>query len=434
MANDNNNSKIPMAENEPQVVRFEEVTNNVENMANAVQNSAITVSPEEVPKLDHKKALAAMPEDERRQVLELADKINMREIEKVMNYGASVLEKTFDECGEFLKDERGSTADQMVMQQVIELSKKASDSYDDFNLILKEPNFLQKLLLKISTKHKKERSKEIQNAAITNYKLLTELKESSSSWIEMLKTAMGEITESAMLDIETMATLQKYIIAGKLAQEKVPGELAEIKQKFTETGLIQYSQEYDEYEEGAKIFDLTLANLETSYDLYYLSLGQLKLIRESNKNVQISINSQMRNTLTAMSQQIRNAVLNAKNREVLEGQKAINRLNDELIMEISRTVGLTAEETEKMLYTSFVNVEAAQKAVTAIIESCNAVQKTGETMLPEMKNNVAKLTGLIEQLEPHVEKIRKKKVGEVTSANTPKIGTSSASAQGELEF
>ena len=51
-----------------------------------------------------------------------------------------------------------------------------------------------------------------------------------------------------------------------------------------------------------------------------------------------------------------------------------------------------------------------------------------------MKADVSKLGELIEQLEPHVEKIRKKKAGEITSANTPKIGSSSASAQGGLEF
>ncbi len=37
-----------------------------------------------------------------------------------------------------------------------------------------------------------------------------------------------------------------------------------------------------------------------------------------------------------MAQQLRNAVLNAKTKEVLEGQKAMTRLNDELIKEISK--------------------------------------------------------------------------------------------------
>jgi len=49
-----------------------------------------------------------------------------------MAYGAEPLKQTFAQCGDFLKAERGSQADQTVIKQVKELAKKASDSYEDF--------------------------------------------------------------------------------------------------------------------------------------------------------------------------------------------------------------------------------------------------------------------------------------------------------------
>lgn len=126
-----------------------------------------------------------------------------------MNYGSVALKTTFEQCGKFLKDERGSQADKEVIAQVIELSKKASNSYDDFNIVLQEPNVFQKLFLKVINGGKKSRTQKIQHSAVTNYKLLAELKSSCDSWLEMLKKAMEEVGYSAISDMETIRLLEK---------------------------------------------------------------------------------------------------------------------------------------------------------------------------------------------------------------------------------
>lgn len=384
----------------------------------------------EVMPLNMEAALASFTEAERQEVLALADSIDVREIEKVMNYGAVPLKTTFDQCGQFLKDERGSNADQEVIKQVIELSKKASNSYDDFNLVLKEPGLFQKLLLKITTGGNKSQTQRVQNAAVTNYKLLAELKASCDSWLDMLKKAMEEVGYSAISDMETIRLLEKYIIAGNIAQERIGNELQEIQSKHQETGLQIYSQEYEEIKEGYDIFTITLANLEKSRVMYHLSLGQLALIRRSNRNVQISIHTQVDNSMALIGQQLRNAVLDAKTREVLEGQKAISRLSDELIKDVSKTVGLTAEDTEKLLYAGFYNVEAAKEAVTSVINSCKAIEKTASEMLPKMKADTDQLNNLIKELEPCVQSVTRKETLKIEN----KPATPSTGGVGKLEF
>ena len=339
---------------------------------------------------------------EQQKITEVANSIDVTKFDNVMAYGSEVLRKTFEQCGQFLKSERGSEADQEVIKRVIELTKKASDSYEDFEMILKEPNFLEKTLLKLSSR-KKNRTQKIKNHATTNYKLLVELKQSCEVWIKMLRDAMGDISYSELSDSENLQLLEKYIIAGKLAQTRIEGELQELQEEKQSTGLIAQSQKYDEIKEGYDIFVLRLNNLEKSRVMYYLSLGQLKLIKRSNKNVQISVHTQADNCTALIGQQLRNAVLNAKNQEVIEGQKALSRLSDELIKDVSHSIGITAEEAEKLLYYGIYNADAAKEAVKTVISSCENIKHVAEEMLPKMQADVTELNGLVEELRPYIE-------------------------------
>lgn len=363
----------------------------------------VPVAKTDVVPINYQQALASYTEEERQEIVALADSIDVRRVENVMSYGSVALRKTFDQCGSFLKDERGSYADQEVIKRVIELSKKASDSNDDFNLVLREPNAFMKMLLKVTSGSKKSsRTEKIQKSAVTNYKLLTELNNSCSAWLEMLKKAMGDIEDSAMSDVDTIGLLEKYIIAGHIANERITHEIEEVETQHKETGLQKYAHDYQQLKEGYDIFQKTMYNLEKSRVMYYLSLGQLALIKKSNRNVQISIHTQVDHSMALVGQQLRNALLDAKTREVLEGQNAIVKLSDELIKDISQSVGLTAEQTEKALYASFYNTEAAKTAITAVVNSCEAIKKTADEMLPKMKADLSELSGLIEELEPIV--------------------------------
>ena len=130
------------------------------------------------------------------------------------------------------------------------------------------------------------------------------------------------------------------------------------------------------------------------------------------------------NSMALIGQQLRNAVLDAKTREVLEGQTAIARLSDELIKEVSTNVGLTTEQTERLLYASFYNTEAAKEAVTTVINSCEAIRKVASEMLPKMKADVSQLNELIKQLEPAIGSIERMKI------DAPKTTT----VEGGLKF
>lgn len=356
----------------------------------------------QVVPINYQTALATYPEEEQREIMALADSIDVTKLDNVMHYGSTALKSTFEQCGEFLKNKRGTQADQEVIERVVELSKKASESYEDFNIVLRKPNFWQKFWLNISTSAKNERIEKMQKAAITSFDLLKEFEKQSNSWLEILRDAMGEIESSAMHDYETINLLEKYLIAGKIAEERIQLELKEKQAEYESTGLQQYAHSYEDIKEGYETFAVAMANLEKSRALYYLSIGQLGLIKRANKSTQMSIHTQVDNNLAALGQQLRNAILNATNEDALEGRNGMVRLTDEMIRDLSGLVGLTAEEAEKAMYEGFCNVQIVKEAVTTVISSCEKVKGIATEMLPKMQADLTELNTLIKELEPHV--------------------------------
>lgn len=374
------------------------------DMTTTIEQRFAEISKSDVMPLNLDGAFKSLTPEEQQEIITLADKIDVTKYENAMKYAEEALRKTFEQCGQFLKSESGSKADQEVIKRVAELSKKASDSYEDFELVLQEPNFIEKIFLKLSKAKRNERTKKIQNHAVTNYKLLCELKESCEIWLDMLRKAMSDITYSELNDSDNLIKLEKYIIAGYMAKQRVEEEMQQLQSESKSTGLRTVSQKYDAIKEGYDIFVLRLNYLEKSRVMYYLSIGQLKLIERSNRNVQISVHTQSDNCMALISQQLRNAVLNAKNQEVIEGQQMLTRLSDELIKDVSSSIGKTAMEAERILYYGMYNTEAAKEAVKTVIASCDSIKHVAEEMLPKMRADVMELNTLVEELRPYVDK------------------------------
>lgn len=405
-----------------------------DNMAAVTVDQELVTKRSEIKPIEPHAALATYPKEEQEKILALADQIDMRKFENVMNYGSAVFEKTFQEAGALIKKERGSHADQEVMKKVIELSQKASDTYEDFNLMLKEPNWFPKLLLKLSARKREERDVNLQKAAVSNFNLLTELRESSDTWMALLKDALQEISTAKMNDIHGTEVLQKYIIAGKLAQERAQEELKALEAKNVETGgLIQYSQEYEELKEGYDMFEVQMLNLENSRQLYMLAVAQLLITERTNKRVQMTVSTKTQKTLTLISMQIQNAILNEKNREVMEGQKQLSRLNEELVKEVSNSIGITARDAEEMLCSLPCSVETVKIAVTSLLDCYDQINKTIEEQIPKMKDDVAEMDALINTLEEKISSSSRKGADSIIATPTAK-NSSSANNGDELTF
>lgn len=373
----------------------------VENVG--VQVEVASAQTEVVP-LNYQKALASYTEEERQEIMALADSIDVTRSDNVMSYGANAIKDTFEQCGRILKEAKGSYADQEVIKRVIELSKKANDSNDEFNnLVLEQPGFFQRLALKIMSGSKStSKTEKIQKSAITNYTLFTELAKSYEGWTEILKNGMADIQDSALSDFDTVNAVEKYLIAGYIGADRTIKEMEELERKHEETGLQVYAFDHQKMKDGYELFQQSMINLEKMRGAYYISLGQLAEMARSNRNMQMVIQTQAKYCITLVGQQLRNALLNAQINEVMKGQKAIKNLSNELIKDVSSAVGLTLEESEKAMYASFYDADAATTAFASIVKSYGEIGKTAEVMIPKMKEEIANMQTAIEEVSPIV--------------------------------
>ena len=350
-------------------------------------------------------SLQHFPEDIQQAIIALSDSIDVTQVEKVMSYGHVSLLKVFEKCGDVLKGKRGSAADIEVINLVKELSKQAKESYDDYALELKEPNLLQKFLLNIFSKVK-DKGEEASIKAISCFMMLVQLRDSSAEWIKMLENSYAQIMESAVGDKEDAMELEQYIVAGRIAEERIGNELVALQTQYETTGLIEDKDRYEMVSEGLEIFRTVLLNLEKSRGNFAISLAQLKHILKTNRNIQIAVRSQHANSMAVAAQQIRNALFDYENRIALEGQKSVTRLNDELLKKVASNVMLTAEESEKLLASGVYTVEAALVAAKTVIDGCAKIEQAKEQTKQVMATELTKLQVMLDELSPFVEDVK----------------------------
>ena len=223
---------------------------------------------------------------------------------------------------------------------------------------------------------------------------------SCDKWIEMLQDGFTKIQASALHDKANCEEIEKYIVAGRIAQERISREVDEAREKYALTSLAADKEDYETLREGAETFNVVLLNLEKSRAASAISIGQLYLQTKTNKNVQIAVRTQKANSMALAAQQLRNAVLGAKNKIALEGQKSISTLNNELMKKVSESTVLTAEESEKILLNGVYSVEAALTAAKTVIDGCEVIKKAREERNAGIAQELGKLKTLLAEIDP----------------------------------
>lgn len=357
------------------------------------------------------------PEDQA-EILALSEKIDPLQLDKVMSFGSIPLLRTYDTAGELLQQIQGTSADQRVIQEVLKLSKEAKKNQEDLNLALEEPNFFEKLLLKISKHRAKDRAEGVVFKAITCYKLLTQLKLANENWLRELQEGYGLIDASIMQDYGSACEIDKYVVAGLIAMKRLEEVLSEKETKMLSSGLADDRMDYLAYQEGTDAFATVLGNLEKVRGAYQLSIGQLITTRKINKTLQIAIHSQKNHNLTVAAQQLRNATLDARHRDAAEGARSITALNSALMQKVSANIALTAEESTALLRDGVFNVDAALTAAKTVIGACNSIEKATQDARRGVAQDLDKLQAVMNELAPVVSGQRAQLADNTTSTVT----------------
>lgn len=356
------------------------------------------------------------------QIMKVADEIDPLQIEKVLSYGSAPLIRTYEAAGQVLKAGEGTQVDRDVIEQVVELAKLANKGQEEVNIALKEPNWAEKLLMSIFTSLKDKKDADATVKAVSCYRLLTQLKEKCDTWQEMLRENWRLICQSITDDMQSGIELEQYIVAAHVAMPRLEANLQERKERYETHGSIEDKTDYDSYQKGLDTFRLTLLNLEKSRAAYGLSLGQLSIQKSTNENIQIAVSTQKHNSMSVASQQLRNAMLEARNRQVLEGQRSITALNGELMKKVATNTVLTAEESEKILLTGVYTVKEALEAAKTVVDGCEAIRKAREDLIPNATQQLSELKTLLDQVTPFIDNVKTEASAQEKTTSTPSSG------------
>jgi len=356
------------------------------------------------------------------QILRVANDIDPIQLDKILAYGSIPLMRTYESAGQILKSAEGSSIDQDVIDQVVELSKLANKGQEDVNISLKEPNWVEKLLMNIFTSIKDKKNDDTKVKAITCYRLLTQLKEKCEVWHSMLQDNWRLICQSITDDMQNGIELEQYIVAAHVAMPRLEASLEERRIRSEEQGLIEDKANYDTYKKGLDAFKVTLLNLEKSRAAYGISLGQLSAQKATNENIQIAVTTQKHNSMSVAAQQLRNALLEACNRQVLKGQRSITALNGELMKKVATNTVLTAEESEAILLNGVYTLEAALEAAKTVVDGCEAIRKARDERSHNVAQQMDKLKTLVDQISPFINNMKEESEAQGKSTPTASSG------------
>lgn len=386
-----------------------------ENTPEVVQPAVVTPKPITVAALKH------FTPEKQKQIVELSEAIDVLQFDKVKAYGSAPVIGTMESCDRALKDYEGTSADKEVIKQVRELAKQANEKYDDFNLAVREAGPVEKLLRKLFSKASGQCEGDLKLKAISCFKMLQQLANSCEEWQDLLRKTFEHISLSAYEEKQSCYELEEYLLAGRIAEERISKEVEQAKIEWEQSGLLAAHDKYKNLKDGFEVFQVVLLNLEKSRLAYAISSAQLALEDKANKRIQIGVQTQQTHSIMVAKQQIRNAVFDAANREALEGQKSVAKLNSELMKKVASNAVLTAKEAEEVLYNGVYTVEAAMEAAQTVINGCKEIEAASVDFKEAMAPQMEKLKSIFDELTPFVAQIKNNNANDSNASKSSSV-------------
>ena len=212
-------------------------------------------------------SLKYFSEEEQKEIMELANVIDVTDRAKIMEYASPVTREAVKGKMEFLEKMIGEPEDEEIMKHIAELSSKAENEISQLQIASKKGGLFGKLFSKLFSA--KEVSKKINDCAT----LLEELGKIMDKRVETCEKMYEYAEDHVKKDSKVVHQLSKYIVAGYIAEERIEKEIEELKSKdpnslvgddfvnlqLTETGLENFKLILDNRENARAVAAFSIA-------------------------------------------------------------------------------------------------------------------------------------------------------------------------------
>ena len=336
------------------------------------------------------------PEEEKI-VAEFLPKIDVRDSNLVLQYGAGSQQKIADFSENILNTVR--TKD---LGEVGEVLSSVVTELKDFDVQEQEKGFLSffkksaNKITALQTKYDK---------AEANVDKIVEVLEGHQ--IQLMKdTAM--LDQMYEMNVVYFKELSMYIIAGKRKLEEVRGgELAELMAKAQASSLQEDAQAANDLANLCDRFEKKIYDLELTRMISIQMAPQIRLIQNNNAVMSDKIQSTIVNTIPLWKSQMVLALGVEHSRQAAAAQRQVTDMTNELLKRNSETLKLATIDTAKESERGVVDMETLKQTNENLISTLDEVLRIQDEGRQKRREAEAELAQLEGQLKNKLLEIRR---------------------------
>ena len=351
----------------------------------------IMAAPEETSVSTDYLSVDNLTAEERAEVESFSEKINLRDTNVILQYGAAAQEK--------IASFSDTTLQSVRTKDLGEIGDKISD------LVVELKGF------SLKDEDKKGFLGLFKKPKATIAKLQTQY-DSASSSVEKIAEALKDHQNTLFKDIvmfdqmyalnlSYFKELSMYIIAGKKRlEEERNTTLKALKEKAEASGLAEDAQAANDFANLCDRFEKKLYDLQLTREISIQMAPEIRLIQNGDTLMVEKIQTTINNTIPLWKNQMVLALGLAHSKEAMEAQREVSDLTNELLKQNAETLQMgtiaIAQESER----GIVDIETVEEANTKLIETLDEViriQEEGRQKRLEAENTLGKIETELKQ-------------------------------------
>ena len=359
---------------------------------------ALTLTPDapEMPQQEEKKIEPVemddklLTEEEKKAVEEFSHKIDIRDTNQVLQYGAAAQKSVASFSENALNNVRGKDMGEIgedLSRLVVELKGFGEDE---------EKKGLKGLFKKAG--NKLEIMKSQYSKVEANVDKIAQNLENHQ--ITLLKD-VAMFDQMYELNLKYYKELTMYILAGKKRLAEVRStELEELRKKAEQTGLAEDAQTYNDLVNLCNRFEKKLHDLELTRMVSVQMGPQTRLLQNNDTLMIEKIQSSLVNTIPLWKSQMVLALGMEHSRQATAAQNAVTEMTNELLKKNADTLKMGTIATAKEGERSIVDIETLQHTNQQLISTLDevlAIQQEGAAKRREAEAELGKIEGELKQ-------------------------------------
>ena len=306
-----------------------------------------------------------LSEEEKRMVSEFVEKIDLRNSNAILQYGAGTQKKMADFSDKALENvktkDMGEIGD-MITDLVTELkSFDVEEEEKGFGA------FFKKRANKLTALKAKYDKTEVSVSKITAAL--------EAHQIQLIKDAQM-LDRMYDMNLTYFKELSMYILAGKKKLKNArENELAQLRNKALASGLPEDAQAAKDYEGLIDRFEKKLHDLELTRTVALQTAPQIRLVQSSDTVMAEKIQSTIVNTIPLWKSQMVIALGVEHSTQAAEAQRAVSDMTNELLKKNADRLKMATVEAAKESERGIVDIETLKHTNESLISTLDEVMK-----------------------------------------------------------